>query len=131
MANKCDRSRKEDSWNGSHGTCHLTGGAEMPDATASANPAIVFRFRLYVAGDGPNSALARANLNALCRSRFAGVFEIEVVNVLRERTRALADRVRLTPTLIKLAPGPVKRIIGTLANPRQVLRALGLPDATP
>jgi len=103
------------------------------DATASAaQQAIEFRFRLYVAGDAPNSVLARANLNALCRSHFAGAFEIEVVNVLRERTRALADRVRLTPTLIKLAPGPMKRIVGTLADPRRVLRALGLPDlATP
>jgi len=96
-------------------------------ATASsAHPAIEFRFRLYVAGDAPNSALARANLNALCRAHFAGSFEIEVVNVLRERARAVGDRVRLTPTLIKLAPGPVKRIVGTLANPRHVLRALGL-----
>jgi len=97
-------------------------------ATASAHPAIEFRFRLYVAGDAPNSTLARANLNALCRAHFPGTFEIEVVNVLCEQTRALVDRVRLTPTLIKLAPGPMRRIVGTLADPRHVLRALGLPE---
>jgi len=97
------------------------------DATASVdNRTKEYRFRLYVAGDAPNSVLARTNLNALCRAQFAGAFEIEVVNVLREQKRALADRVRLTPTLIKLAPGPVKRIVGTLADPYQVLRALGL-----
>jgi circadian clock protein KaiB len=100
-------------------------------AESAAPPEMTYRFRLYVAGDAPNSAQARFNLNALCRARFAGDFEIEVVNVLREPVRALADRVRLTPTLIKLAPGPVKKIVGTLVDPQRVLKALGLPDRVP
>jgi circadian clock protein KaiB len=87
-----------------------------------------FRFRLYVAGDAPNSMQARFNLKAICRSHCAGSFEIEEVNVLREPLRALADRIRLTPTLIKLSPAPTTRIVGTLADRRRVLRTLGLLD---
>lgn len=90
----------------------------------------VFKFRLYVAGDAPNSALAIANLGTLCRSHLAGMHEIVVVDVFKDPQRALADRVFMTPTLIKLAPAPVQRIVGTLSKTQIVLAALGLETGT-
>lgn len=86
----------------------------------------VFKFRLFVAGDTPNSALALSNLHALCRTHLPDAFEIEVVDVFREPKRALAEGVFLTPTLIRLVPPPVVRIVGTLSHLRTVLQALGL-----
>ena len=86
-----------------------------------------FKFRLYVAGDGPNSAQAVANLNALCQECLPERHEIEVIDVLREQTRALADGVMLTPLLVKLSPAPVRKITGTLSLREPVLQALGLP----
>ncbi|MGA3141192.1 MAG: circadian clock KaiB family protein [Xanthobacteraceae bacterium] len=87
---------------------------------------IVYKFRLYVAGDAQNSAQAVANLKALCRAHLADRHEIEIVDVYREPTRALDDGIMMTPTLIKLAPTPVSRIIGTLAQLQPVLLALRL-----
>ena len=89
-----------------------------------------FKFRLYVAGDAPNSARALANLSVLCRAHLAGRHEIEVVNVFREPKRALADGIFMTPTLVKLAPFPGGRIIGTLSQTQIVLQALGLEDVS-
>lgn len=89
----------------------------------------VFKFRLYVAGDSVNSVQARANLDALCRGRLAGRSEVEIVDVFREPRRALADGILMTPTLVKLAPLPVRKIIGTLSQTLTVLQSLGL-DAT-
>jgi len=86
-----------------------------------------FKFRLYVAGDGPNSAQAVANLEALCREHLPERHEIEVVDVLREPRRALADLVMLTPLLVKLSPAPIRKITGTLSRREPVLQALGLP----
>ena len=86
----------------------------------------MFKFRLYVAGDAPNSAQAVANLNALCRTHLAGRYEIDVVDVFREPQRALQDRIFMTPTLVKLAPSPVRQIVGTLSQAETVLQALGL-----
>jgi circadian clock protein KaiB len=85
-----------------------------------------FKFRLYVAGDGPNSARAVANLGTLCRDYLPERHEIEVVDVLREPQRALADFVMLTPLLVKLAPLPIRKITGTLSQRDRVLQALGL-----
>jgi circadian clock protein KaiB len=85
-----------------------------------------FRFRLFVAGDSPNSAQALVNLVALGRAHLPDRHEIEVVDVLKDPQRALADGVLMTPTLVKLAPLPVRRIVGTLGNLPTVLTALGL-----
>lgn len=90
-----------------------------------------FKFRLYVAGDALNSAQARANLTALCRTHLAGRHEIEIVDVFREPMRALADSVFMTPTLVKLAPLPVRTIVGTLSQTPIVMLALGIEGDTP
>ena len=90
-----------------------------------------FRFRLYVAGDSANSLQALANLNALCETHLARRYEIEVVDVFRDPKRAMADGIFLTPTLVKLAPVPLQRIVGTLSQTQIVLRTLGLDPAAP
>lgn len=89
----------------------------------------VFRFRLFVAGDTPNSAQALGNLNALCRTHLPCRHEIDVVDVFREPHRALAEGIFMTPTLLKLAPGALVRIVGTLSHTQTVLLALGLEES--
>ncbi|MEA3208730.1 MAG: circadian clock protein KaiB [Chthoniobacter sp.] len=85
-----------------------------------------FIFRLYVAGDGPHSVLAIANLDALCREQLPERHQIEVVDVFREPHRALADGVVLTPLLMRLSPTPIRKLIGTLSQRDAVVRALDL-----
>jgi circadian clock protein KaiB len=86
----------------------------------------IFRFRLYVAGDAQNSSQAIANLTSLCRAYLPDRHEIEIVDVFRDPQRALADGIFMTPTLVKLMPSPVRRIVGTLSQAEPVLQALGL-----
>jgi circadian clock protein KaiB len=85
-----------------------------------------FKFRLYIAGDAANSSQAVSNLNAVCREHLSDGCEIEVVDVFKEPKRALAEGVFMTPTLIKLAPGAIRRIVGTLSQTQVVLHTLGL-----
>ena len=77
--------------------------------------------RLYVAGNAPNSLLAVANARALCGE--AG-HALEVVDVLDHPRRALADGIIVTPTLLKLSPLPLRRLIGDLSDTAQVLLTL-------
>src|SRR5205085_969933 len=85
-----------------------------------------FKFRLYVAGDTENSGQALANLRELCLAYLSGRHEIEIIDVFREPKRALVDGIFMTPTLVKIAPGPVQKIIGTLSQAPPVVQALGL-----
>ena len=87
---------------------------------------VQYRFRLYVADDTANSTQALRNLTALCRTHLPARHEITVVDVLEEPERALQDGVFMTPTLMVLAPAPVRTIVGTLSQTDTVLLALGL-----
>ena len=87
---------------------------------------IKFKFRLYLAGDTPNSAQAVANLKMICRVHLPDGHEIEIVDVFREPKRALAESIFMTPTLVKLSPSPVRTILGTLSQTETVLQALDL-----
>jgi circadian clock protein KaiB len=89
----------------------------------------VFVFRLYVAGDAPNSLQARANLIQLCETHLPGRHQIEVVDVLLEPKRALDESIFLTPTLLTESPYPGHRIVGTLSNTEPILQILGLGAA--
>jgi circadian clock protein KaiB len=85
-----------------------------------------FKFRLYVAGNAPNGALAISNLKALYQQYAQNRHEIEIVDLSRDQKRALEDGILITPTLVKLAPAPVCRIVGSLSQERVVLQTLGL-----
>lgn len=95
----------------------------MSPATKAAN----FKFRLFVAGGTPNSAEALDNLTVLCEICLPHQHEIEIVDVFREPARALAEGIFMTPTLLRLEPAPVTKVVGTLSNTEMVHRALGLP----
>lgn len=86
-------------------------------------------FRLYVAGDAPNSVQAVANLSAFCHAHLPERAEIEIVDVFREPKRALAEAVFMTPTLVIRAPPPVRRIVGTLSQSQVLMLALRLVPA--
>ena len=94
---------------------------------AGDEPKAAYVFRLYLAGGAPNSVRAFANLYAICRKHFPDSHRIEVVDVLQEPLRALADGVLVTPTVVKLSPWPEQQIIGDLSEEEEVLLALGLP----
>ncbi len=85
-----------------------------------------FKFRLYVAADTQNSVEAIANLKAICQAHAPDRCEIEIVDVLREPKRALTDGIFMTPMLVKLAPLPVRRILGTLSQPQIVMATCGM-----
>jgi circadian clock protein KaiB len=98
-----------------------------PVKSRRTKPASRYKFRLYIAGDAQNSAQAVANFTAFCTAYLKERHVIEVVNVFNEPKRALADRIFMTPTLLKLAPRPAPtRIVGTLSQKETVLHALGL-----
>jgi circadian clock protein KaiB len=101
----------------------------MSDALhAGEQPKGAYVFRLYLAGGAPNSVRAFANLYAICRKHFPESHRIEVIDVLKEPLRALAEAILVTPTVVKLSPLPEQLIIGDLSEEEEVLRALGLPQ---
>ena len=95
-------------------------------ARSRAPATTVVVLRLYIAGSAPNSLLAIANLEAICREYLKGGHRLEVVDVLEHPRRAMADGVLVTPSLAKLSPKPGANVVGNLSDRAKVLLALGL-----
>jgi circadian clock protein KaiB len=80
--------------------------------------------RLYVAGNAPNSLDAITNARAACDEHYPAAYQLEIVDLLTEPLRALADQVVVTPTLLKLLPLPVQRAVGNLSDRPKLLQTL-------
>jgi circadian clock protein KaiB len=94
-------------------------------ATKTELSDVKLQLRLYVAGNAPNSVRAIANARAICEQHFNGSHDLEIVDLLDHPVRGLADGIIVTPTLLKVMPLPVQRVIGNLSDTSQVLLALG------
>src|SRR4051812_30963652 len=89
------------------------------------NQHIMYKFRLYIADGVQNSAQAVSNLTALCQAHLPDRHEIEVVDVFREPKRALADRILMTPTLVKVEPSPIRRVMAHSVRRNRYCRLWG------
>ena len=85
----------------------------------------VVHLRLYVAGQAPNSVLAIANAKAICEMHYVLGYKLEIVDLMDHPLRALNDGIVVTPTLVRLLPEPVRKVIGTLSDREKVVLALG------
>ena len=83
------------------------------------------RLRLYFAGNAPNSLRAIENLRAFCAERLVVGYDLEIVDLLKDPSRALADGIIVTPTLLKLSPLPAMRVVCNLSDAAKLMRSLG------
>jgi len=86
-----------------------------------------YLFRLYVAGRTERSDAAVVNLRLLCEDYLAGRYEIEVIDIVDRPDLAEQTRILATPTVIRFAPPPQRRLIGDLSDHARAATALGLP----
>jgi circadian clock protein KaiB len=84
--------------------------------------------QLFIAGRTPRAERAIAALERIRTSAFADVTcEISVIDVLTDPQIAEERKIMATPTLIKIDPPPVRRIIGDLSDVDELLHTLNLP----
>ena len=85
-----------------------------------------FVLTLYVSGATQRSLEAVERVKKICDAALAGRYRLGVVDIFQQPGRAVRDQVVAVPMLVKERPLPIRRLIGTLTNPLQVLQALGL-----
>ena len=85
-----------------------------------------YQLRLYVAGQTPKSLVAFANLKRICETHLAGQYSIEVIDLSKVPQLAAGDQILALPTLVRLLPEPIKKIIGDLSNTDRVLVGLDI-----
>ena len=89
-------------------------------------PKKTYVLKLYVAGNTTNSIRALKTLNNILEQDFQGVYALKVIDVLKNPQLAEEDKILATPTLSKVLPPPVRKIIGDLSDREKVLIGLDL-----
>ncbi|MBW8002921.1 MAG: response regulator [Planctomycetes bacterium] len=83
-------------------------------------------FRLYVVGNTPKLLKVIEQLKDFLKSILNDDYNLEVIDVMENPERAEEDRILATPTLEKVLPEPVRKVVGDLSNRQAVLSGLGL-----
>ena len=99
---------------------------DWSDADLSGPPPERYILRLYVAGASTNSTRAITNLRAICEAHLTGIYDLEVIDVQNDSATVVQEQIIALPMLLRLQPGPQRRLIGDMSNKEQVMRGLGL-----
>jgi len=82
--------------------------------------------RLFVTGTTVRSQHAIANMRRICEEFLSGRYELEVIDIYQEPEKTRELQIIATPTLVKVLPEPLRRIIGDLSDQEKVLAGLNL-----
>ena len=88
----------------------------------------IWILRLYVAGKTSKSLEAFVNLKEICKTNLKNKCKIEVVDLNQNPELAKIDRILALPTLVRILPEPIKKVVGTLTNKKKVLTVLEIPQ---
>ena len=80
-----------------------------------------------MSGMSVRSINAVDNFEKICEEYMADDFELEIIDVTKQKYKASQYQVIALPTLIRLEPAPVRTIIGDLSEKEKVLRILNIP----
>jgi circadian clock protein KaiB len=81
--------------------------------------------RLFVAGHSAATQQILENLHELLEKYLRHPYTLKVIDVLTNPELAEANQVSATPTLVKVWPHPIRRIVGDLDNVEKILQMLG------
>lgn len=87
--------------------------------------------RLLITGATPRSTRAIENIRRLLERELPGRYDLEVIDIYQHPQAASQYQVLAAPTLVKLLPEPVRRIIGDLSDIERVLHGLGIEPTSP
>ncbi|WP_419815056.1 circadian clock KaiB family protein [Glacieibacterium sp.] len=85
-----------------------------------------YHLRLFVTGATMRSQHAIANMKRICEDRLKDRYELEVIDVYENPEATRDYQIVATPTLVKVLPEPLRRIIGDLSDTERVLAGLAL-----
>ena len=98
-------------------------GIEIPPHKAADAEYVL---RLYVSGQTPRSVLAIENMRRICTEHISERYTLEIIDIYLHPEACQKEQIIAVPTLLKVLPHPLRRIIGDLSNTEKVLIGLNL-----
>jgi circadian clock protein KaiB len=82
--------------------------------------------RLFVTGTTTRSQRAISNMRKFCDEHLAGRCDLEVIDVYINPEATREYQIIATPTLVKVLPEPLRRVIGDLSDQAKVMTGLNI-----
>ncbi len=100
----------------------------IADAAAGLLKSYEFVFRLYVTGATSRSSRAISNARRIFERDLQGRYDLEIIDIYLEPLKAREHQIVAAPTLVKLSPGPARRVIGDLSDEAKVRRVFDIEN---
>jgi len=94
------------------------------EARFLGGPESLYDMTLYVAGASRRSLRAVDNVREFCEQELAGRYNLQVVDLYRAADEARAAQIIAAPTLLRRAPGPLRRVIGDMSDRERLREAI-------
>lgn len=85
--------------------------------------------RLFVSGHSAATEHTLKSLHQLLETSLPYPYTLKIIDVFKHPDQAEANQISATPTLLRVWPQPVRRLVGDLTNMERVLQILTLPEA--
>ena len=85
-------------------------------------------FRLFVSGHNIDTERTLQILHRLLEQSLGHPYTLKVIDIFKHPEQAEANSISATPTLIRISPQPIKRIVGELDDVERVLKLLVAVD---
>lgn len=101
------------------------GSQEQPIVFPSLQqPDQTYVFRLFVAGHSVATERILQSLHQLLEQSLLYPYTLKVIDVSKHPEQAEANQVSATPTLVRVWPQPIRRLVGDLDNAEKILMML-------
>lgn len=84
--------------------------------------------RLFVSGHNGSTEHTLQSLHQLLEQSLGHPYTLKVIDIFKHPEQAESNHISATPTLVRVWPEPVRRIVGDLDNIERVLQVLGAVD---
>ncbi len=84
------------------------------------------KFILFISGMSVKSIRAIENIKNITEEYLDGQYELEIIDLSKDRSKAAEYQIFALPTLIKLKPEPVRTFLGDLSDKEKIIRILDI-----
>ncbi|MDJ0592302.1 MAG: circadian clock KaiB family protein [Pleurocapsa sp. MO_226.B13] len=95
-----------------------------PNTAISADNNAGYILRLFISGDRANAESILSSIHQLLERDLGSPYTLKVIDISKNPQQAEIHQIPVTPTLIKVAPKPTRRIVGQFDDLQRILRII-------
>ena len=86
----------------------------------------MYKFTLYLSVRSPGSVRAIKNLRTALKENLKAQYSLKTINLLDHPKFSQKGNIFITPTLVKVSPPPVRKVVGDLSSVENASATLDL-----